>query len=153
MHAKGQETFVSIHASSIHTCQRGRYTTAVKRPSSLSKGQKQSIPNISQPWLNHASLINLLIATPDPNVDTVFPLLTRLAQPIFSGQDGHDNDALYTPVFERINGRTRRRARGDDRITYDGQLWERLVGRGETMVRQIVVIFYGLERRFLAVEA
>ena len=85
--------------------------------------QKQPVANIAQPGLNHALLINPLIAPTNPHLNPLFPLPARLLQPLFGRQNSHDDNPLHTPVLQRVNRRLCRRTRRDDGIYDDGEFW------------------------------
>jgi hypothetical protein len=114
---------------------------------------EQPISNIPQTRLNHSLIIHILITPPNPNLHPLFPLLTRLPQALPRRQYTDHNNPLNPPIPQTINRRTRRRAGRNHRVAYNCQFGQIVVcGRGG-VVRQVVVVFDGLESGFLAVEA
>lgn len=126
-------------------------------PRLLANGQEQPVTDISQPRLDHALIISLLITAANKHLDALGPRLGGLLQAALAGDDGADDDALDAPVAQGVDGGAGGGARRDDRVDDDGQLGRarrgRRVRRRRLVVRQVVVVLDRLQRRLLAVQA
>nr|POF18644.1 hypothetical protein CFP56_62152 [Quercus suber] len=114
---------------------------------------EKPIPNIPEPRLDHAPLVRLVITATDPDLDAIRPRRRRFPQPLVRAQDSDDQYAAHAPVAQRIDRRADRASRCDDRIHDDGQLRGFGAAGVLAVVRQVVVVFDGLQGGFFAVEA
>lgn len=119
--------------------------------------QEQPVTNITQARLDHALIIRPFVAAANKHLDTLGPRLSCLLQPILTRNNGTYNDFLDTPIFERLNSGACRRTCSDDWINDNGKL-RRAGGGGRVrgsgfVVRQVIVVFDGLEGGLLAIEA
>ena len=121
----------------------------------FTNSQKQPVPNITQARFQHALRRQFTIHASDPQLRTLGPLLRSPLNTLLTANNGHDENLLGAPFPECLNGCGASTARGDDGIDQDSET-AGVAGAGGLvgdMVWEVVVVFDGVEGRWLAVHA
>ncbi len=120
-----QRFVVEVCLAYLHFLRSTSSLPQTARMSSLPKSQEESVPDITDSRLDHASIVDVVVQSTDPYLDLLFfaSFSSRSLHARQTPEHGNQQDFSDTPFEQRLDSCYRCTTSSNDGVYQDGKLW------------------------------